>query len=400
MLDKAVSGYVPYIFEEKPDLLDYFKGFTYYPNTISFGGYTLYGVPGLFGGYYYTPLEIQKRNNELWTKKYYESMQVLPRIMAESSFMVTVHNQPYMDNSLYDNINNLNAGNITGDYTNIYLKYFNDIEFYDYYKIFYFSFIRFSFLKISPLFLRNFIYDNGNYLLMLKDYKLNLTDYYYSPSTIAHYANLYFLPNITDTTENNTNYFNIIVNDLTHEPAFFNVPEYRPSKNITNTGNGLFAGEEHYHVNMASFLLLAKWFDFLKENDVYNNTRIIIVSDHGRDIRSPFPDNITLPNGYGLEFYTALLMVKDFDSEFTLETDNSFMTNADVPHIAVAGLVKDFKNPFTGKELFIDKNDGVTITTSLIWEPEKMFKYIYNIKPDEWLHVKDNIFDPANWTKK
>ena len=37
MLDRAISGYVPYIFEEKPEVKKQFEGFTYYPNTISFG---------------------------------------------------------------------------------------------------------------------------------------------------------------------------------------------------------------------------------------------------------------------------------------------------------------------------------------------------------------------------
>jgi YidC/Oxa1 family membrane protein insertase len=137
MLDRAISGYVPYIFEEKPELLDSFKGFIYYPNTISFGSFTIYGVPGIFGGYYYTPLEIQKRKNELWIKKYHESMQVLPRIMADSGFMVTVHNQPYMDIHFYDNINNITVDRYYDYLTHIYLENNNDIEFFDYYKLYY-----------------------------------------------------------------------------------------------------------------------------------------------------------------------------------------------------------------------------------------------------------------------
>jgi hypothetical protein len=233
---------------------------------------------------------------------------------------------------------------------------------------------------------------------MSKTYQLN-TGYYYPISTINNYAYLYFLSDITDTVENGNNYFNIIVNDLTHNPALFEVPEYKPSRNLTNIGNGPFAAEKHYHVNMASFLLLAKWFDFLKENNVYNNTRIIIVSDHGRNIRSPFPNNIILPNGIDLENYAAFLMVKDFGAEFTLRTNNSFMTNADVPHLATEGIIKTLINPFTYKELATDKNHGVTITSSTIWDPEEMLKYKYDIKRDEWLHVKDNIFDPAKWNK-
>ena len=65
MLDRAISGYVPYILEEKPELQEQFAGFTYYPNTLSHGFYTNFGVPGLFGGYEYTPTEMNKRDSEL-----------------------------------------------------------------------------------------------------------------------------------------------------------------------------------------------------------------------------------------------------------------------------------------------------------------------------------------------
>ena len=65
MLDRAMNEYIPYIFKEKPELSDQFDGFTYYSNVISFGGYTNFGVPPLYGGYEYTPVEMNKREDEL-----------------------------------------------------------------------------------------------------------------------------------------------------------------------------------------------------------------------------------------------------------------------------------------------------------------------------------------------
>jgi len=397
MLDRAISGYVPYIFEEKPELLKSFEGFVYYPNTISFGGHTIYGAPGIFGGYYYTPLEIQRRANESWWDKYYESMRVLPRILAESGFSVTVHDQFDMDNRLYDKFENISAENVIGRYTDLYLKQFPDFNLMDYHKILRSNLIRFSFFKVSPLLFHGAIYDNGDYFFVLTDFRVNSATYSYS--TISNYTSLYYLPDITGITDEDKNYSVMFFNNLTHEAAFMEAPYYKPSNNSENRGNGPFAGEDHYHVNMASFVLLAKWFDFLKKNGVYDNTRIIIVSDHGAGLHV-FPKETILPNGHILEGYAALLMVKDFDAEFTLATDNSFMTNADVPHIAAAGIVHNVINPFTGKELVIDKNNGVTITTSQAWVPKRTFRYgyEYDIKNNEWLYVKDNIFDPANWS--
>ena len=64
MLDRGINGYIPFIFDEKPELEQAFEGFTYYPNTLSFCGFTNFGVPALFGGYEYTPVELNKRKDE------------------------------------------------------------------------------------------------------------------------------------------------------------------------------------------------------------------------------------------------------------------------------------------------------------------------------------------------
>jgi arylsulfatase A-like enzyme len=41
----------------------------------------------------------------------------------------------------------------------------------------------------------------------------------------------------------------------------------------------------HYHSNMATMLRVGEWMDYLKEQGVYDNTRIIIVADHGRKLK-------------------------------------------------------------------------------------------------------------------
>ena len=64
MLDRAYNGYIPFFLNEKPELRELFDGFTYYSNVISFGGHTNFDAPALYGGYEYTPLEINKRVDE------------------------------------------------------------------------------------------------------------------------------------------------------------------------------------------------------------------------------------------------------------------------------------------------------------------------------------------------
>ena len=113
----------------------------------------------------------------------------------------------------------------------------------------------------------------------------------------------------------------------------------------------------HYHVNMAAFLQLGKWFDYLKEQGVYDNTRIIIVSDHAYGLEQ-FD---IYCNGQNMEFFTPLLMVKDFNSTgFTVSEE--FMTNGDTPTLATSGIIDNPVNPFTGKPINSDAKNGPQTT--------------------------------------
>jgi hypothetical protein len=150
---------------------------------------------------------------------------------------------------------------------------------------------------------------------------------------------------------------------------------------------------------MLAMILLSKWFDHLKENGIWDNTRIILVSDHGRaDFKNPIPENITLPNGDKLQQYNPVLMVKEFNAPNKFSVDSTFMTLADVPSIATNDIIDNPVNPFTQVPLYTDKNNGIIVTTSSLWDFSRHGKYTYNIKDNEWLQVKDNVFKKENWT--
>ena len=411
VLDRATSGFVPYIFEEKPELYSSFDGFVFYPNTIGYGPYTQHGMPSIFGGYNYNPLEMQKRRHtESWDERYKEAMQVLPRIFAESNFKVTVYNQSFMDNELYDKYENITAGRDIGAYTDAYISSFENAIRKDHHKILSGNLIRFSFFKASPLFLHEIIYDNGNYLSVMdsstmvsspsSDITLNLRRY--TKRTIDHYTALYFLPDVTSITGRDENNVIMFINMLAHERGFFELPDYRMTGNVPTRGDGPLANYGFYHTNMASFLLLAKWFDYLKKNDVYDNTRIIIVSDHGVHFSSyeplPIPYNFRLPDSdrIYLQSYRSLLMVKDFNEKNRLRTDDKFMTTADIPTIATENLIQNPINPFTGIPIVKDKENGIILTTS-----GKSLAELTRLGPsrNDWYHVRENIFDPDNWSR-
>jgi hypothetical protein len=404
MLDAAVSGYVPYIFDEKPELASSFRDFAWYPNCVSFADHTLVGAPPIYGGYEYVPEEINRRDSVPLAEKHKEAYLLLPRIFSEAGYAVTVTDPPFdnyrMSNlSIFADYPQITAKNIAGKYSSYWLSTHPDmrLEGVNITGLLHNNLIRFSIFKTVPLPVRSFIYDDGDWLTTAhlrggKSLKDGLT-----AAIISDYAFMDLLPELTTVTDTGNTY-TAIYSSLPHDTAFLQAPDYIPRDNVTNYGTGPLSDDSRYHVNIASFLLLEKFFRFLKDEGVYDNSRIILVSDHGRG-QSNYKNNITLPDGSSLQSYHPLLMVKDFNSPEIQETDNSFMTNADTIFFALKDIVEDLVNPFTNQPLRARKSGGVNIATIGALSSYQHTKYKYNIGKDQWLHVSGNIFDPANWKK-
>jgi hypothetical protein len=397
MLDRAVNGFIPEIFSESPDLYEKYSGFVYYPNTVSFNTHTLIGAPPLFGGYEYTPDKVNKRSDEPLVKKHNEALLVMPRIFLEHGFSVTVTDQPWANYSwipdirIYNDYPGISAYNTKQAYTDIWIE--KNTTFLVQLKdiLLRRNFIWLSFFKTTPLVLRDAVYKNGEYWntdRLATDYSLLLDNY----------AVLDFLPQLTDTAPDSKNTAILITNDLTHEPNFLQAPDYVPVPEVTNFGSSKFANIINYHTNAAAIKRLGTWFDFMKQNGVYDNTRIIIVSDHGANIDTGvFENSGALP--FIKDSFNPLLLVKDFDSGDLLKTDFSFMTNADVPGLAFNELVPNPVNPFTGNPVVMNKNGYMHITPNEGWEPAHHSRNTFTISPDEWYSVRDNIFLDENWIK-
>jgi hypothetical protein len=405
MLDRAVSGYAPYIFEERPDLQESFRGFTWYPNCVSLGPATILGVPQLFGGYDYAPDKIQEQDGRPLVKKWNESLLVLPRLFSENGFYVTVTDPPLInfeppgDLSIYSDYPNIYAEYLHGKFIESCLKKYPDTKLLDLAVVLKYKLMRFSFFRMSPFLFRKIIYDYGTWMDMSR----------FTPgtegvtiSTMDNYSKLDALPEITKIDDAYVNTYTVIENDLTHEPAFFQAPDYTPSDPVTNFGSSPFADENQYHASMATLVLLGKWFDYLKQNKVYDNTRIIISSDHGFMSDTKLP-NFILPTGKPLSALNILLLVKDFSDGVAEETDGvktdyTLMSHADVPYLAAKDITEAV-NPFTQNSLFYNKDRGLTITTSDRAGAPDVTRYKWNLSPNAWLRVHDNIFDPNNWEK-
>ena len=207
-----------------------------------------------------------------------------------------------------------------------------------------------------------------------------------------------------------------MVNDTPHNGIMLKEPEYVPEITVDNTeydkehqvrvsteGRTLELKTDlqltHYHANVVSLIQVGKWLDYLRENGVYDNTRIIIVADHGQSL-DQFPEYRFGKEGYeDVMNFNPLLIVKDFNSD-TFETNRQFMTNADVPMIAFQNLIENPVNPFTGKEI---NSDGKKDAKQYVFRTDYINILEYTgtqLLPGLWYSIQgDDIFTISNWEK-
>jgi arylsulfatase A-like enzyme len=429
VLDRGLDAMFPYLIHERPELKEQFSGFTWYPNTISHGGYTNFGVPAIYGGYEYTTYQSNQRSDVLLKDKHNEALKLMPTIFSEAGYQVTVTDPTYAgyshvpDLSIFDDIPNTNAIITRNRYGADVQEKQQEID-----AQLDRNFFCYSLMKSAPLAAQGTLYQKGNYnnsaSRNTKGKESDEDDSFVQEVSglskaeglndefLEWYPVLEHLPDLTEVQEKGENSLVIFKNDSPHEPTLLQLPDYTVEASVDNTafdgahptrstddGKTITFTDEnqmmHYHSNMATMLRVGEWMDYLKEQGVYDNTRIIIVADHGRKLKL-FDDMVFFDGDLDALFYNPLLLVKDFNATGEPKTDNTFMTNADTPTLATDGLIDNPVNPFTGNAINSDSKEGEQyILVSRKWSIDKNNGTTF--LEDPWASVHDDIFKEENW---
>ena len=343
---------------------------------------------------------------------------MMPALFSENGCQVTVLDPPHAnyqvepDLSIFDGMENVQAYNTmqniseAGSVVNMQ-------------RIIQRNLFCFGLTKCAPLAAQGLLYENGNYnqsdTLSAQGAGIQIA---VNPhiatgirsSFLGSYHILQELPNSTLITDDPTTQVLLMANKTTHEPMLLQEPGYTPEQYVDNTEYDLQNKDRFtvngrrlnidtveryasYQCNMAALIQIGNWLDYLRENDVYDNTRILIVSDHGREIFQS--KDLLLDDGTDLQQFHALLMVKDFDSSASWQSSDEFMTQADVPTLALEGIVENPINPFTGNPISSDAK----YQEQFIYLPEDS-NFIDSgdqFLPGAWYAMQDSIWNPGNW---
>jgi hypothetical protein len=200
--------------------------------------------------------------------------------------------------------------------------------------------------RAAPWVVRNHIYYDGSWL----DTRTET----HNPSE-GPYAMLDVLPEVSNAgVENNT--LKYITSQIAHYPWRLDEATCMPvERNSAYTVGKDRVIREHVSNERCGLLALARWFDWMKSAGVYDNTQIILVSDHdgndsarfGKEFDDLRPDNMPWKPD-------ALLLVKQRSSRGALRADAHPMSSADIVPLVcgVGGACPDglYPDPLADRE--------------------------------------------------
>jgi hypothetical protein len=287
----------------------------------------------MLGGYDYMPLSINQQKDELLSYKVNEAIRAMPRSFGEDGYRVTITDplianmQSVPDISIFKDMPNVTARFLSGKLTDRFRSEFpgeekTGADSFDFDILF-----RYGIFRISPPALRYGIHYKGQWW--------REAAYNSYGRAVAEFSSLYYLPELCFTDEG-VGTLNIFMNAVTHESGAYNTELFPQSKPIEFSEEekrryGSEENAEYMYTLLSAMKQFVKWLDYLKQQNVYDNTRIIVVADHGGSYNSR-------RDTAGMEGFNPLLMVKEPGERGALVVSGDFMTHADTPYLATGRL--------------------------------------------------------------
>jgi len=353
-LDRFMGSYIEESLQSHPYLMERLGGFTWYPRTVAAGENSIAGLHPLLGGYDYTPVEMNARNRPLRDLST-EAFSILPYNFTKHGYHFNLINPHGLGFTMSGDCNVLQIDGLNCTHIPMTVVrdratrmgfVLDDIAEADYADLL----VLLSAMRTTPYTLKEVLYYKGPWQSGIG---VSAGTTFREWAQLDAFAELSF----TDAQEPN---FNFISSILPHEPHFLDdkcLPTHMPwlttvqdlaeMQGSDDKQKSLYA---RHHANAArcTLLLVANYLDFLKQADVYDNTKIVIVSDHG--IAGPVEDHSSRAVAGGTTDHRfvntrSVLLVKERNATGALRTSEEFMPNAEVPRI-VCEEISGCVNPY------------------------------------------------------
>jgi membrane protein insertase Oxa1/YidC/SpoIIIJ len=186
-----------------------------------------------------------------------------------------------------------------------------------------------SLFRGAPFLLKARLYDDGAWIVFHKSYQFD----YMTSKTIKTYGYLDSLPEVSSVADGEGTAL-FIHTQFTHEPYGVKEDGSIIRGDFPDPVTKSFIDRKSAYYTARRFTaFLVRWVEWMKEAGVYDNTTIIVISDHGNntdDHGFPLPPAFDNPiDRANLSRANALLLVKRAASRGELVEDQRLMSNAD-----------------------------------------------------------------------
>ncbi len=373
IIDGAQGWYMRDIFIENIKLNNLYDGFVWYPNTISTSNYTYASVPGMMCGSDFSIENMNKDEDKTITQKITNATAKFYKKIKDNGYYFTGNNLAY------SNIDLEQIDNFLPKWENSWSKAMGLINRNE---MWYSRLYENAIFSSSPLFLKPRIYNHNKWFEIGKNEEKGIT----STDLLSKYSFITILPEISSSKSNNSNFI-YIHSMFAHAPW-----------DLITEDNKLISDVSPYENQKQFIEIFAKWITWMKENEVYDNTKIILVSDHGpswwhynkkiEDHNMPLVWSKDRKVSF-VEFLrlNPLLMVKDFNSKGKVKEDWRIMSNIDTYSITFDENDPTKNNP----------SSRTVYTYYTKWHTDlKTRKKYQNYFA---FQIKDNVYDINNWKK-
>ena len=385
MLDMVQGHSFTNVFVDK-QISQKLNGFVWYPNSVSIANMTCPSMPAIYGGMDFAPDKLNADANRSLNAKATDIMHRLRDDFKKRGFKFVHYNC-----NLAVFVNDLTR--VSPLYDKAFLSHVTG-------KPDYFGVSRMleilrcnALLQASPLVFRPFIYNGGYW----RGCGLSSSGSFrpFSDDHMFYEA----LPKVTDLADGDEGFFNFFHVEVTHNP--WGIPD--ADGKITKTDN----------VGVLKWIVarLGEYFEWMKSNGVYDNTRIVLISDHGlvnmpkgefnpatdpmknRQLWKKFTAGISdcrMLQEQKIQMLNNLLVIKDYNEGASLRCDGRIMSNSDLKTILECEHVTK-----TVATLPLEREAFVTIpaTDGSGFQPNKTMDILLHFR------IKNNVFDLANWER-
>lgn len=338
VFDMYTADHFPKILEERPELKAAFDGFTWYRDTTAAGSGTLHALAVTAGGNRFSVSGINRDNEgKTFEMLYGESYDLIPSLFGDDWDRAVLGSMWASPKPLsYPNVGY--AELMDGWFDYYYRETFEDAKGRDRADAFG-RLLSISIFKAAPYSLRGKVYANGRWLASSKE----TLDGFKAYAAVRPWRDFSRVLPSGDV-------YRYVYTDGSHTGRYIGEDDL-PSLVKPDTPSAWKRANpvidfSHYLSERAFTERLADWLNWMRENGVLDNARIVVTADHGGR------DSVTLLEGIGRVPYKGridedvdnpgirypLLLVKDFGAKGEMKVSDEPMTNGDVPDLILAGI--------------------------------------------------------------